>query len=247
MLATVYYSLVEYAMTQVAFSQIQVMSKLNEDDEIFMITGGYRPETHTLAKYVVSVRKRFVNSIFGDAHLCGGSIISAKVILTSAQCLFISDTERQYHASELSVVVGTTHRLNRTSTTERLLISHIKIHEKFSPDAIYWDIALIILYRKIKLNGSSAAIISLSVIPVDINTVCTVLGWGRIYENGPKADQIVYVDVAVLDNSTCMRLNPHIGEEQFCAADVDDLSKDACQSDVGGPLICDGIFHYSAM
>lgn len=69
----------------------------------------------------------------------------------------------------------------------------------------------------------------------------------RYDKNGPKADQIVYVDVEVLDNSTCMRLKPHIGEEQFCAGDVDDFSKDACQSDVGGPLICDGIFHYSAM
>uniref|UniRef100_A0A1A9UZQ4 Peptidase S1 domain-containing protein n=1 Tax=Glossina austeni TaxID=7395 RepID=A0A1A9UZQ4_GLOAU len=158
-----------------------------------------------------------------------------------------SDTERQYYANELSVVIGTTNRLNRTSTTERLLVSHIKIHEKFSPDALYWDIALMILYRKIKLNGWSAAIISLSVTPVDINTVCTVLGWGRIYENGPNANQIVYVDVAVLDSSTCMRIMPHIGEEQSCAADIDDLSKDACQGDVGGPLICDGIFHYSAM
>ncbi|KAI9581946.1 hypothetical protein GQX74_011441, partial [Glossina fuscipes] len=158
-----------------------------------------------------------------------------------------SDTERQYYANELSVVIGTTDRLNRTKTTERLLVSNIKVHEKFSPDAIYWDIALMILYRKIKLNGWSAAIIPLAIIPADINTVCTVLGWGRFYENGPKADHIAYVDIAVLDNSTCMRLMPHLGEEQFCAADIDDLSKDACEGDVGGPLICDGIFHYSAM
>uniref|UniRef100_A0A1B0B2D3 Peptidase S1 domain-containing protein n=1 Tax=Glossina palpalis gambiensis TaxID=67801 RepID=A0A1B0B2D3_9MUSC len=227
--------------------QIQIVAKFNEDEEIFMITGGYRPETHTLAKYVASVRKRFVKSILGQSHLCGGSIISAKVILTSAQCMFISDTERQYYANELSVVIGTTDRLNRTKTTERLLVSNIKVHEKFSPDAIYWDVALMILYRKIKLNGWSAAIIPLAIIPADINTVCTVLGWGRFYENGPKADHIAYVDIAVLDNSTCMRLMPHLGEEQFCAADIDDLSKDACEGDVGGPLICDGIFHYSAM
>uniref|UniRef100_A0A1B0AHU7 Peptidase S1 domain-containing protein n=1 Tax=Glossina pallidipes TaxID=7398 RepID=A0A1B0AHU7_GLOPL len=241
-----YYSLVDYATTQ-QVDDTFCREELNEDEEIFMITGGYRPETHILSKYVVSVRNRFVKSVFGDGHLCGGSIISAKVILTAAQCMFISDTERQYYAKELSVVIGTADRLNRTSTTERLLVSHIKIHEKFSHDAIYWDIALMILYRNIKLNGWSAAIISLSVIPVDVNTVCTVLGWGRIYENGPQANHLVYADVAVLDNSTCMRLMPQFGEEQFCAADVDDFTKDACQSDAGGPLICDGIIHYSAM
>uniref|UniRef100_A0A1A9WCH5 Peptidase S1 domain-containing protein n=1 Tax=Glossina brevipalpis TaxID=37001 RepID=A0A1A9WCH5_9MUSC len=222
--------------------------ELNEDEneeETFLISGGYRLKTHDKAKYAVSVRKRFVKTIFGDTHLCGGSIISSKVILTSAHCMFISDAERQYNANELSVIIGTPNRLNRTLVSERLLVSHIKIHEKFSNDAVYWDIALMILYKNIKLNGWSAAIVPLSVVPAKIGTICTALGWGRLYENGPITNQVTYIDVPLLDYNTCTRLMPNFGEGQFCAADGEDLQKDACEGDVGGPLICDGRLQYT--
>lgn len=53
------------------------------------VVGGYCPDHHILAKYVVSVKlSREKPHQFGYKHFCAGSIIAANKILTAAHCVF---------------------------------------------------------------------------------------------------------------------------------------------------------------
>lgn len=43
-------------------------------------------QTYKIAKYIVSIRSRWPQIIFGDNHFCTGTIIAPKFVLTVAKC-----------------------------------------------------------------------------------------------------------------------------------------------------------------
>uniref|UniRef100_A0A1A9UZQ7 Lectizyme n=1 Tax=Glossina austeni TaxID=7395 RepID=A0A1A9UZQ7_GLOAU len=219
-------------------NDVAILANGSQDNDTYLITGGYRRPDMDLFKYIVSVRKSNYDVYYGDDHICGGSIIGSRLILTAAHCVckrFVN--KNKWRAYDVSVVVGGRRRMSRNKDTARLSVQKTRCHENFTMETLLFDICLLILYEDINLNDRTAAIIKLPVTSVLPGTYCTTLGWGRMYEHGPLPDELLYVDLFVNTNETCM-IRTYIFYKQICANNPEDFERDSCVGDSGGPLIC---------
>ena len=67
----------------------------------------------------------------------------------------------------------------------------------------------------------------------------TVLGWGTLYQGGPTAKILNYVNLPYVTMRSCRSaMRPHtIYDSMICAGDLRNGGIDACQGDSGGPLV----------
>nr|QEG98280.1 hypodermin B [Hypoderma bovis] len=162
-------------------------------------------------------------------HFCGGSIYSPEIIVTAAHCLEKTD------ASQLRVRVGSSYWGEGGSL---LTVSHFKMHEKYNPRSLWYDVALIKLSSKLTY-GPTVKNIELAKKTPPHNADAVVSGWGRIYENYPYLpEQLRSVDVKIVSREVCRSgeygYGNAIGPTMICAYAV---GKDSCQGDSGGPLV----------
>ncbi|XP_073827934.1 chymotrypsin-2-like [Musca autumnalis] len=214
------------------------------DDSFYRITGGYRPTEHTLAKHVVSIRKRnrfsfILKEHFGYGHLCGGSILTPRIILTAAHCL--KTHKRTTRPSGLEVVAKTPKRLYKSPQSQILSVSDVIIHPDYSSVFFHNDIGIVKLEDEILLDGTLAEKISLPNSKPITHSKCTVVGWGRMYEKGPFPNEVLYVNLTIYDTSHCKKKFPDFGEKKICAGDMEHSERDSCNGDSGGPLICNDV------
>ncbi|XP_072905986.1 ovochymase-2-like [Hemitrygon akajei] len=195
------------------------------------IVGGkeFQPGEHP---WQVSLKRR-------RSHLCGGTIIGAKWVITAAHCL----RDRKI-LSVLTVTAGEHHLNNMDSNEQTRTIKRIITHPKFK--AIYpveFDVALL------ELNGNFT--FDSHVYPAclpgvndtfETGTICTATGWGRLSENGKLSNTPQEVELPIVDLQSCLNLIKLLikqfkGETLLCAG-FPGGGRDACQGDSGGPLVC---------
>ena len=73
-------------------------------------------------------------------------------------------------------------RLRRNPNTEEINVKEIIFHTKYARPARFHDIAILILAKDITLDGNLAATISLPAHDIEVGKLCTVIGWGKMYE-----------------------------------------------------------------
>ncbi|CAG9763026.1 unnamed protein product [Ceutorhynchus assimilis] len=176
-------------------------------------------------------------------HICGGSIISQRWIVSAAHCTQISWLSNTAPLAGFTVRVGSSFV---QSEGRVLAVSNIVEHPVYgnsAASAYDYDISLIMVSSPISYSPSIQPIplppINQKPIP---GASCLITGWGDLLEGGSSPARLHVVDVPWISNESCTEYYgaPVITYNMMCAGSPEG-GRDACQGDSGGPLAVDGV------
>ncbi|CAB3238945.1 unnamed protein product [Arctia plantaginis] len=208
-------------------------SPLQQTSDSARIVNGFQVDI-TEVPYQAALRRSSSNN--GETiwnHVCGAVIISDKGVLTAAHCA----PSRSTSLSSLGVRVGTS---NRNSGGETYEISSIVAHEKYSPETLENDIALIKTVTSIVFSQSVSPIaVASQSLELPGGTEALVSGYGDTSYSGTSSQVLLAARVNIVAQDTCARAYlrlTSITSGMICAF-ASNPSRDACQGDSGGPLV----------
>ncbi|XP_055617797.1 trypsin beta-like [Toxorhynchites rutilus septentrionalis] len=207
------------------------------------IVGGF-PATANKTMHQVSIRQRQSDQIsFGSGHICGGSLITNRTILTAAHCL-VDSNNRKRAASYFRVVGGTVNRTQASETTEIRDVSNVIIHPRYNPNTFDNDVGILTLSQPIASGHRTVRPIDMAFTRPPAGAQCQTSGWGTTeYGTSGATVQLMAVNISVIPTELCnssLGYNGIIRPGMFCVGEWQG-GRDACQGDSGGPLVCNGI------
>ncbi|EDX02439.1 trypsin [Drosophila yakuba] len=203
------------------------------------IVGGYTV-TIEQVPFQVSVRRRSIHERhYGMGHVCGGAVISQRVVCSAAHCYAINTTvPLVYRDPELYVVVAGSSAIDRTDRfTQEYLVQRIIGHKGYNGSTLENDIALLFLNGFIPWESHGVRAIPLATQAPEEGTTCLIHGWGKVTMKD-KSAALQQAPVPILNRELCQVIYK-LPASQMCAGFLQG-GIDACQGDSGGPLICDG-------
>jgi secreted trypsin-like serine protease len=165
----------------------------------------------------------------GDSgFICGGSLISSKLAVTSAHCIHSKGESIRKKAEEATFYFGKNNldSLNSEQNYEISAVSEFVIHPEWNPNTEQYDadIAIVILTRTIYFTRF--------VKPICIWTATStyndligfrgiIAGWGKTEFNAVSTSVPKWTEIPVVDLETCLRsnsfLNTLTSDRTFCA------------------------------
>ncbi|XP_055912827.1 trypsin alpha-3 [Eupeodes corollae] len=218
-------------------SKILIIQADNDDPQARIINGELAKSDNT--KHQVSIRIKSMDYPFGSGHICGGSLIGPKKVLTAAHCVYNSEKKKFREPREFSVVMGTLNRFKPSGTISSDVTS-LAYLKTFDIKTMTDDVAIMFLKKGLAVNGTHPKIqpIALNNFTLPPGYICQVSGWGKTHSsNKDLPAELRITNVSIVAKKDCVVPYGNAIKPGMLCAGLMLGGNDACQGDSGGPLV----------